>query len=97
MFRTLSNFTHDLVTITIDGESAIARTGETVAAVLLQQPAPWSRTTEGGEKRAPYCLTGVCFECRATVDGQPSTQTCQTPVQDGMRVERGSSRPSLGR
>lgn len=95
MFRTLSDLNSNAITITIDGVSAAARSGETVAAVLLRQPEPWSRTTEDGAPRAPYCMMGVCFECRATVNGQLSTQTCRTPVQEGMRVERETGRPSL--
>jgi sarcosine oxidase subunit alpha len=29
---------------------------------------------------------GICFECRATVDGVPHRRTCQMLVREGMEV-----------
>jgi D-hydroxyproline dehydrogenase subunit gamma len=77
------------VTLTIDGVPVLAQPGETVAAVVLRSPPVHTRETMlSGARRAPYCMTGVCFDCLAIVDGQHSTQTCLTLVRDGMRVER---------
>ncbi len=77
------------ITITIDGVTVAAEPSETVAAVLLRTPPFFTRTTAlTGERRGPYCMMGVCFDCLAVVDGVPSTQTCLTLVRDGMRVER---------
>jgi len=88
MFRRL----HDpspSVTLTIDGTAVLAEPGETVAAVLLRTPPFHARTTMlSGERRAPYCMMGVCFDCLAVVDGERSVQTCLTLVRDGMTVER---------
>lgn len=89
MFRKLHEPTSNAVTIEIDGVPAAAEPGESVAAVLLRQAEPWSRTTPVTQsKRAPYCMMGVCFECLAEVDGVASVQTCLKPVCDGMRVAR---------
>ncbi|WP_233237351.1 (2Fe-2S)-binding protein [Bordetella sp. LUAb4] len=89
MFRKLHEPGAQALTVYIDGKPATAETGETVAAVLLRQDTPASRTTPVQESpRAPYCMMGVCFDCLAIVDGVASTQTCLTPVRDGMRVER---------
>jgi D-hydroxyproline dehydrogenase subunit gamma len=88
MFRKLHEPAQAL-TIHIDGVPVAAEAGETVAAVLLRQAEPWSRTTPvSGARRAPYCLMGVCFDCLAEVDGVASVQTCLVPVRDGMRVNR---------
>lgn len=89
MFRKLREPAGSSVTIEIDGVSCNADPTDSVAAVLLRQAEPWCRVTSVSQnKRAPYCMMGVCFECLAEVDGVPSIQTCLTPVRDGMRVLR---------
>lgn len=89
MFRKLHESESAGLSIDIDGVAANAEPGESVAAVLLRQPDPWSRKTPVTQtKRAPYCMMGVCFDCLAEVDGIASVQTCLTPVRDGMRVVR---------
>ncbi|HEV2675146.1 MAG TPA: (2Fe-2S)-binding protein [Aliidongia sp.] len=96
MFRKLHDPGADGVTIYIDGEAVAAEAGESLAAVMLRQSAPWTRTTPvSGSPRAPYCLMGVCFECLAEVDGIASMQTCLTPVKAGMRVVRQQGRRVL--
>jgi predicted molibdopterin-dependent oxidoreductase YjgC len=86
------------VAITVDGASVPAEPGESVAAVLLRLEPPLARTTAvGARPRGPYCMMGVCFDCLAVVDGRPSTQTCRTVVQDGMRVERQHGAREVGR
>lgn len=80
--------THEETTIVVNGREVRAFVGEPVAAVLLRTPPFAARTTPvRGEPRAPYCMMGVCFDCLAVVDGEPSVQTCRTPVRPGMRVE----------
>jgi predicted molibdopterin-dependent oxidoreductase YjgC len=89
MFRKLVDPQESTVTVFIDGAPAEAAEGETVAAVLLRQASPWSRTTPLSQaRRAPYCMMGVCFDCLAVVDGIASVQSCLTLVRDGMRIER---------
>lgn len=88
MFRKLHE-PAEVVTIHVEGVPVAAEIGESVAAVLLREAAPWSRTTPvTNSRRAPYCMIGVCFDCLAQVDGVASVQTCLTPVRDGMKVER---------
>jgi predicted molibdopterin-dependent oxidoreductase YjgC len=83
------------VTITIDGTSCRVAAGTSVAAAILNNEQSRSRspvstwrirTSVGGEPRAPLCGMGICFECRATVDGRPHERTCQLSVRDGMEV-----------
>ena len=89
MFRKLHELDPAGLTIDIDGVSAEAEPGESVAAVLLRQAETWSRTTPVTQsKRAPYCMMGVCFDCLAEVDGVASVQTCLKAVCHGMRVVR---------
>ncbi|NMK49834.1 (2Fe-2S)-binding protein [Achromobacter sp. Bel] len=96
MFRKLHESGAPALTLTIDGQSVAAEPGETVAAVLLRQQTPATRTTPVHESpRAPYCMMGVCFDCLAIVDGVASTQTCLVTVRDGMRVERQFGRRSV--
>lgn len=96
MFRKLHDPGADAVTIYIDGKAVSAENGEMIAAVMLRQSEPWTRTTPiSGSRRAPHCLMGVCFECLAEVDGIASVQTCLTPVKAGMRVARQQGRRAL--
>jgi hypothetical protein len=77
------------VRITIDGVMVECAAGTSVAAALLNRggPAAWhARTSVTGQPRGPLCGIGICYECRATIDGQPHERTCQLPVRDGMEV-----------
>ena len=98
MFRRLPDRTGAaLVTITIDGVRMIARTGDTVAAVLLLAGARVTRVSPvSGEPRAPYCMMGVCFECLVTVDGVGNRQGCMIEVAQGMRIETQNARREAG-
>ncbi|MGV1963876.1 (2Fe-2S)-binding protein [Rhizobium rhizogenes] len=88
MFKKLHEVREEGLTVVVDGEPVSAEAGESVAAVLLRLDPLWSRTTPvSEERRAPYCMMGVCFECLALVDGA-SVQTCLVPVKDGMHVHR---------
>jgi predicted molibdopterin-dependent oxidoreductase YjgC len=76
------------VTITIDGQSMVARDGEPIAAALLSHGITVCRTSpESGETRGPFCAVGRCPDCLMTVDGVLNVRACLTPVRDGMRVE----------
>ncbi len=96
MFKKLHESRSVSLTIYIDGVPVEAECGETVAAVLLRQQIPASRTTPVRESpRAPYCMMGVCFDCLAIINGVASTQSCLVSVQEGMRVERQYGRRSV--
>jgi sarcosine oxidase subunit alpha len=70
----------------VNGSPIVAPAGSVVSAVLLAADAP-SRTSVSGEPRTALCGMGICFECRAIVDGVMHQRTCQLPVREGMRVE----------
>ena len=72
--------------MTIDGREHEVRPGTSVAVALLEAIGPGFRRSASGEPRGPLCGMGVCFECRATVDGMPQRTTCQLFCRDGMDV-----------
>mgnify|MGYP006270247219 CR=1 FL=1 len=81
------------VTLTIDGVTVVAAEHMTVAAAILNRDGAagaegaWAvRRSATGMPRGPICGMGICFECRATVDGRPHERTCQLRVREGMEV-----------
>jgi sarcosine oxidase subunit alpha len=44
------------------------------------------RRSVTGEPRAALCGMGICFECRATVNGRAHVRGCQVPCQPGMEI-----------
>jgi sarcosine oxidase subunit alpha len=73
------------LSITINGEAVQVRAGTTVAAAILQAGAA-SRSSVRGEPRQPLCGMGICYECRARIDGQAHQRTCQIFCRAGMQV-----------
>lgn len=93
MFKTLPERIGEKLLVYVDGQPADAWAGETIASVLLRVEPGYCRTSPvSGNRRAPYCMMGVCFDCIAIVDGIASVQTCLMTVRDGMRIERQNGR-----
>ena len=76
----------ETVHLRIDGEPTVVPTGTTVAAALADCGKLAVRRAVRGELRGPLCGMGICFECRATVDGRIHVRTCMMPCRDGMEV-----------
>jgi len=74
------------ITVLINGRTVSVPEGTTVAAAILAAGVTAFRTSVTGDPRAPLCGMGICFECRASIDGQPHRRTCQVPCRDGMEV-----------
>jgi predicted molibdopterin-dependent oxidoreductase YjgC len=74
------------VTVQLNGRPITVREGSTVAAALLNAGAS-CRISVTGEPRTAVCGMGICFECRARVDGIAHQRTCQILCQHGMVVE----------
>lgn len=74
------------VTIFINGRPLEAAEESIVSAVMLNANIS-CRTSLSGEPRTAMCGMGICFECRATVDGTPHQRTCQLRCREGMCVE----------
>ena len=76
----------DLIEVLINGKTVTVMAGSTVAAAMaIAQEV--SRKSEHGEPRTALCGMGICFECRAIVNGIPHTRTCQTNCKPGMEVK----------
>jgi len=74
------------VSITINGSAFQVAPGTTVAAAMLLAGQP-SRLSVTGQPRAALCGMGVCFECRAVVNGIAHRRTCQVLCEPNMSVE----------
>jgi sarcosine oxidase subunit alpha len=70
--------------VRVNGEEFIAGPTTSVATMILI--ANRFRLSVTGERRAPLCGMGICFECRATVDGIPHERTCLILCRDGMEI-----------
>ena len=76
----------ELLSVKINGVSSRVAPGTTVAAAMLLAEKP-SRVSVSGEPRGPLCGMGICFECRAVVNGISHRRTCQILCEQGMTVE----------
>jgi hypothetical protein len=74
------------LTVWVNNVSVQMETGSVVSAALLKAGVP-CRTSVSGEPRTALCGMGICFECRAIVNGTPHRRTCQLLCRDGMVVE----------
>jgi sarcosine oxidase subunit alpha len=85
-------------TVTVDGRSVPARTGESIASALLAAGRPLlSRSAKYHRPRGPFCLSGSCGSCLVRVDGEPNQRACRTPCRDGLRVETQNAWPDAAR
>lgn len=73
------------ISLTVDGASVSVAPGTTVAAAILISGVP-SRISVTGQPRAPLCGMGICFECRATINGFAHRRSCQVLCEPGMEV-----------
>jgi D-hydroxyproline dehydrogenase subunit gamma len=71
--------------VNVNGVPVTVTSGTTVAAAILMTGALIRRSVTG-EPRGPLCGMGICFECRATIDGVPHQRTCQVVCAQGMEV-----------
>ena len=72
--------------IAVNGRELRVTRGTTAAAAMLQAGVA-SRVSVTGEPRSALCGMGVCFECRAVVDGIAHRLTCQILCTEGMSLE----------
>jgi hypothetical protein len=74
------------VTIRVNGTPVQMEAESMVSAALLKAGVPCRRSVTG-EPRTALCGMGICFECRATVNGTHHRRTCQLACSEGMVVE----------
>jgi D-hydroxyproline dehydrogenase subunit gamma len=74
------------LTLTVNGASVTVLAGATVA-VAVAMVGQACRTSVRGELRGPLCGTGICFECRVSINGRPHCRSCQILCEPGMEVK----------
>jgi sarcosine oxidase subunit alpha len=74
------------VIVTVNGSQVSVPSGTTVAVAMMVAGKP-CRTSVTGEPRGPLCGMGICFECRAMVNGVPHSRSCQILCESGMDVK----------
>lgn len=75
------------VTLRVNDKPVSVPKGTSVA-VAMMIAGHVCRTSVTGEPRGPLCGMGICFECRATVDGRAHSRTCQVLCEPDMDVRR---------
>jgi len=73
------------ISLLVNGASVSVSPGTTVAAAILISGSS-ARVSVTGEPRAPLCGMGICFECRATINGFAHRRSCQVLCEPGMDV-----------
>jgi len=75
----------DEVTVNVNGTPVSVPAGTSVAVAMMMAGQP-CRMSVRGEPRGPVCGMGICFECRAIVNGTPHSRTCQLVCEPQMEV-----------
>jgi D-hydroxyproline dehydrogenase subunit gamma len=73
------------IRLIVNGALTSVAPGTTVAAAMLMSGS-FTRISVSGELRGPLCGMGICFECRATINGAAHQKTCQILCEAGMDV-----------
>jgi hypothetical protein len=68
-------------------QTSLTVPGGTTVAVAIMLAGEVGRQSVSGQPRGPLCGMGICFECRATVDGQANQRTCQLICRPGMEID----------
>lgn len=80
------------IKVMVNGQPVHVPAGTSAAAAVLRAgETVFHRSCRQGEARAPLCGMGICYECRATVDGRAQVRTCQVLCRPGMHIETGDS------
>ncbi|MBW1600192.1 (2Fe-2S)-binding protein [Streptomyces sp. JJ38] len=85
--------------ITFDGRAVTALPGQSIAAALWGAGVrAWRTTRGGGRPRGAFCGIGQCYDCLATVNGEPNRRTCLVPARPGdvVGTQEGDGHAGLG-
>ena len=75
----------EFLTVTVNGKQ-VDVPAETTVAVAMALAGAACRESVSGERRGPLCGMGICFECRAVIDGKPHCRSCQVLCLAGMEI-----------
>ncbi len=83
--------TSKTVVIYFEDEEKVVPEGISVAAAVLGHLHAGYTTVHAlaEDRRAPFCMMGVCHECLMRINGVDNVQACITIVEEGMRIYRG--------
>ncbi|MDF3294299.1 MULTISPECIES: (2Fe-2S)-binding protein [Streptomyces] len=84
--------------ITVDGRAVTALPGQSVAAALWGAGIlAWRSTRGGGRPRGAFCGIGQCYDCLATVNGEPNRRACLVTARpgDAITTQEGHGRAGL--
>jgi len=73
------------IAVRVNGAMVSVPEGATVAVAISMAGQP-CRTSVTGEPRGPLCGMGICFECRAIVNGIHHSRSCQIQCVPDMEV-----------
>jgi len=73
------------ITVSVNEKPVIVN-ADASAAVAIVMAGVACRISVDGERRGPLCGMGICFECRATINGIPHCRSCQIQCEPGMDV-----------
>jgi len=73
------------VAVSVNGRPVTVASGSSVAAAVMVAGAS-CRTSISGEPRGPLCGMGICYECRAEIDGVAHKRSCQVACTSGMEI-----------
>jgi sarcosine oxidase subunit alpha len=73
------------ITVVVNGKSVAVPEGASAAVAMMLGGAACRRSVRG-EFRGPLCGMGICFECRAEVDGVRHARSCQILCRPGMEI-----------
>jgi sarcosine oxidase subunit alpha len=76
---------HDEISVTVNRQTVMVPVGAT-AAVAIAIAGQVCRTSVTGEPRGPLCGMGICFECRAEINGKSQCKSCQVVCWPGMDI-----------
>ncbi|MBZ4321282.1 (2Fe-2S)-binding protein [Streptomyces huiliensis] len=84
--------------ISFDGRPVRALPGQTIAAALWGAGVvAWRTTRVGGRPRGAFCGIGQCYDCLATVNGEPNRRACLVAARpgDAVTTQEGNGRAGL--
>lgn len=74
------------IRVRVNGQSLLVPEGTLVAAAIARAGHASMRRSVTGQLRGPLCGMGICFECRATVNGVLHVRTCQRVCEAEMEI-----------
>ena len=77
----------ETISLAVNGVAVTMPAGSMVSAAVMKTEVNTFRRSVTGEGRGPLCGMGICFECRAVVNGIPHSRTCQLLCEPDMEVK----------